>query len=280
MEDLAFDTLKLEKQGGVAYLTLDHPPVNLMDEAMIRDLQAALAALRAASDVRVLVTQSADPDFFAAHVDFGFMFAPERFVALAEADQPADLNPMQAFHLALRSLPQITIAKLRGRLRGGGNELAMAHDLRFAAAGETWLSQVESRVGIFPGGGGTQLLTPLVGRARALEVILGGELYDAETAERYGWINRALPAEQLDDYVAELAGRIAALPAGVATAARDAVDAAIAHTDLAEGLAAEGAQLAKVYPAPDAVVERLRAAVEGGAQSRDGELALEVALGS
>jgi enoyl-CoA hydratase/carnithine racemase len=85
---------------------------------------------------------------------------------------------MQSLTLALRSLPQVTIAKLRGRLRGGGNELAMAADLRYAAAGQTWLSQMESGIGIIPGGGGTQLLTRLVGRARAVEVVLGSDLVE------------------------------------------------------------------------------------------------------
>jgi enoyl-CoA hydratase/carnithine racemase len=278
MNDLNLDAVRVEQRDGVAHLTIDHPPVNLMDEALIHDLQTVVATLQDAEDVRVLVTQSADPDFFAAHVDFGFMFEPERFMGLARPGQPADLNPMQAFHLAVRNLPQITIAKLRGRLRGGGSELAMAHDLRFAAAGETWFSQVESRVGIFPGGGGTQLLTPLVGRARALEIILGGALFDSEVAERYGWINRALPAADLDGFVDDLAARIAALPAGVAAAARQAVDAGTSTHDLSAGLVAEGAELAKAYPAPDSVVERLRAAVEGGAQGRESELELERAL--
>jgi enoyl-CoA hydratase/carnithine racemase len=123
---------------------------------------------------------------------------------------------MQSLHLAVRSLPQLTIAKLRGRLRGGGNELAMAADLRFAADGETWMSQVESRIGIIPGGG-TQLLTRLVGRSRALEVILSGALYDAKTAERYGWINRAVAPDELDatvDHVARLTGGEGSATAG------------------------------------------------------------------
>ena len=147
-------------------------------------------------------------------------------MGLADPDEDPGLNPMQSLHRQIRSLPQITIAKLRGRLRGGGAELAAAHDMRFAAAGETWISQVESRLGIFPGGGGTQLLTPLVGRARALEIVLGGELFDSEVAERYGWVNRSVPPAALDDFVASLAGRIAAMPAGAANAAREAVDAA------------------------------------------------------
>jgi enoyl-CoA hydratase/carnithine racemase len=154
----------------------------------------------------------------------------------------------------------------------------MAFDMRFAAIGRTWLSQPETRMGIIPGGGGTQLLTRLVGRARALEVILGGDLYDAVTAEKYGWVNLALPADQLDAAVDRYARRIAALRPEQIAAAKQAVDAGLAATSLADGMAQEGAALRAVYPAPEFVVERMRAAVEGGMQTRDGELDLESSL--
>lgn len=132
-------------------------------------------------------------------------------------------------------------------------------------------------MGIIPGGGGTQLLPPLVGRGRALEIILGGDLFDAETAERYGWINRALPAEDLDGFVDALARRIAALRPEQIAAAKAGVTAA-ASGGLLDGFGEETKALAKVYPAPDAVVDRVRAAVAAGAQTRDGELDLEAFL--
>ena len=233
--------------------------------------------------VRVIVVQSADPDFFVVHVDLGFMLKPETFAEPANPDAGGDgdespINPMQKLMLRLRTLPQVTIAKLAGRLRGGGNELAMALDMRFAARGRTWLAQPETRMGIIPGGGGTQLLPPLVGRARALEVILGGNLFDAEVAERYGWINRALPAEELDGFIDSLARRIAALRPEQITAAKAAVGAAATSGSLLEGLGEESKALGGVYPAPDAVVERMRAAVAAGAQTREGELDLEASL--
>jgi enoyl-CoA hydratase/carnithine racemase len=223
----------------------------------------------------VVDLQSANPEFFLAHVDFDFMEHPEGFAALSEL-VPGDgtLNPMQSLNLALRALPQVTIAKLRGRLRGGGNELAMAADMRFAAAGETWLSQVESRIGIIPGGGGTQLLTRLVGRARALEVILGGDLYDAQTAERYGWINLAIAADVIDGAVDGLAYRIAERRPEQIAAAKLAVGNAL-DGDLAAAFSREGEALAAVYPAPQEIVDQVARAVRAGAQSREGELDLE-----
>ncbi|MCM3812647.1 enoyl-CoA hydratase/isomerase family protein [Streptomyces sp. DR7-3] len=172
----------------------------------------------------------------------------------------------------------MTIAKLRGYARAGGIELAMAADMRFAASGRTWLSQPESLMGIFPAGGGTQYLNRLVGRARALEIVLGAEPFGTELAERYGWINRAVPDEHHDAFVDSLARRIAGLPEGVA-AAKEALDAAEASGPV-PGLAEEAAAHAKVYPSPDDIVDRLRVVMNRGGQTRDGELQLERLLES
>jgi enoyl-CoA hydratase/carnithine racemase len=274
-----YKTLRVSIDDGVARLTIDNPPVNMLDTALITELKRFADEVRADKTVRVIVAESADDDFFIAHVDLGFMLHPETFADLdSVAEQGSPLNPMQSLNQQFRSLPQVTIAKLTGRLRGGGNEFAMAFDMRFAAIGRTWLSQPETRMGIIPGGGGTQLLTRLVGRARALEVILGGDLYDAVTAEKYGWANLALPADQLDAAVDRYARRIAALRPEQIAAAKQAVDAGLAATSLADGMAQEGAALRAVYPAPEFVVERMRAAVEGGMQTRDGELDLESSL--
>jgi enoyl-CoA hydratase/carnithine racemase len=274
-----YKTLRIMTEEGVAHLTIDNPPVNMLDTALITELKRFADQVRADDSVRVIVAGSANDDFFIAHVDLGFMLHPETFADLASvAEEGSPLNPMQSLNAQFRSLPQVTIAKLAGRLRGGGNEFAMAFDMRFAAIGRAWFSQPETRMGIIPGGGGTQLLTGLVGRARALEVILGGDLYDAQTAEKYGWVNLALPADQLDAHVDVYARRVAALRPEQITAAKRAVDAALTAPSLTDGLAQEGAALAAVYPAPEYVVDRMRAAVEGGIQTREGELDLEASL--
>ncbi|MGW0212156.1 enoyl-CoA hydratase/isomerase family protein [Streptomyces sp. NPDC003233] len=278
-----YTAMRVTIDAGVAQVTLDNPPVNMLDTTLINELHDFVGAVREDERVRVIVLQSADPDFFVAHVDLGFMLKPETFAELAnpDADTGGDeslINPMQKLMLRLRALPQVTIGNLAGRLRGGGNELAMALDMRFAARARTWFAQPETRMGIIPGGGGTQLLPPLVGRARALEVILGGDLFDADVAERYGWINRALPAEELDDFVDALARRIAALRPEQIAAAKAAVGAAATSGSLSEGLGEESKALVRVYPAPAAVVDRVRAAVEAGVQTREGELDLEAFL--
>ncbi|GGV68038.1 hypothetical protein GCM10010277_77040 [Streptomyces longisporoflavus] len=165
----------------------------------------------AAADVRVIPFDSADPDFFIAHGDMRIAEDPQSFAALDVAsEQDPSLNPMMRLHERIRTLPQITIAKLRGPVRGGGAELLSAMDMRFAAREHAGLAQPEDTMGIIPGAGGTVYLPGLVGRARALEIILSGPLVDAPTAERIGWVNRAVPAAELDHVVDTL-------PAGAQT---------------------------------------------------------------
>ena len=270
----SYETLGIIYSGGVATVSLDHPPLNVLDAALGRDLQSFARNVAGDRDVRVIVWQSALPGYFVAHADINWMFDPSTLMELADPDGDPGLNPLQQLNERLRTLPQITIAKLRGYLRAGGDELAMTADMRFASADNTWLAQPESLMGIFPGGGGTQYLNRLVGRARGLEIALTGELFDTQLAERYGWINRALPDDELDTYIDTIAHRIAALPAGVAEAAKTAFDAAEA-TGAVPHLPDEAKAHSKVYPSPQAVVDRMRVAVNSGAQTPTGEPDLE-----
>lgn len=269
-----YTSLEVRAEDRVAWVTIDNPPVNTLDDTLAGDLKAFAEQMRRDDDIAVIVLQSANSEFFSAHADFEWSFDPSTLTALADPDADPSLNPLQQLNERLRTLPQVTIAKLRGYARAGGIELAMAADMRFAAADRTWLSQPESLMGIFPGGGGTQYLNRLVGRARALEIVLGAGLFDTSLAERYGWINRAVPDEHLDAFVDALARRIAGLPDGVAAAAKEALDAAEASGPVPD-LAQEAAAHAKVYPSPDDVVDRLRVLMDRGGQTRDGEIHLE-----
>jgi enoyl-CoA hydratase/carnithine racemase len=267
-----YQSLHITLDQGLATVTIGHPPLNVLDLALITELSRFVAAVRADEQVRVIVFQSADPDFFLAHGDMNFIADPASLVAFMSSAPPSPLNPMQALHEQLRTLPQVTIAKIAGLARGGGNELLLALDMRFAASGRTGLGQPEALMGIIPGGGGTQYLTRLVGAPRALEAILGATLFEAELAERYGWINRALPAAELDQFVETLARRIAALPLGVAAAAKAAVQAGLAP--LEQGLATENALMGGLFQLP-ATIARTRQALAAGAQTREGERDLE-----
>lgn len=265
----AYTTLRVRRTAGIAYVTLDNPPVNVLNVALMSDLRNLLAALRDDDSIRVIVFDSADPEFFIAHVDMSLVDTPDAFAELA-ADLPDGVNVFQALGELLRHQPQVTIVKLAGMARGGGAEFVAAADMSFAAIGRAGIGQIEALMGIVPGGGGTQYLAARVGRHRALEAVLGAELFDAETAQRYGWVNRAVPADELDDLVDRLARNIAALPEGVIAAAKRAV----APEDLGEGLQREHLAWADTFARPAA--ERLiRGGMASGAQTRAGERDLE-----
>lgn len=271
-----YSAMKVDLRHGVAYLTFDNPPINVLDAKLISDLIGFAREVAADEAVKVIVFQSSNPDFFLAHGDMNFVTNPASLMDLADAEGDPALNPMQQLHERLRNLPQVTIARLAGFARGGGNELAMALDMRFAVAGKTWLGQPEVLMGIIPGGGGTQYLSKLSGRARALEVILGAELLDTATAEKYGVINKAIPEEEIDSYIDTLATRIASLLPGVIGAVKNAVDAAFQNTN---GITTESAMLGKVFGEPAAAAKMILAMEKGG-QTVEGEHKLEEILNS
>ena len=272
MTDTDFDRLSISHNGGVSTVTIDNPPVNVLDVSLMSEISRFLVSVRNDPDVKVLVFQSANLDFFIAHVDMTLIGEPHAFDELAR-NAPEGLNPFQAFGELLRSQPQVTIVKLAGLARGGGAEFVAAADMAFAAEGRAGLAQCEALMGITPGGGATQYLTSRMTRGRALEVILGADLIDAVTAERYGWVNRALPAAELDDFVNRLARNIAALPEGVIAAAKQAMPA----PDLQEGFHREHDAWAGLFARPAA--ERLiRGGLQAGAQTPDGERNLEALL--
>ncbi|WP_241299815.1 enoyl-CoA hydratase/isomerase family protein [Burkholderia stabilis] len=269
MSNQAYSRLHIEHDCGVATVTIDNPPVNVLDVALMSEIRRFLASVHDDPSTRVIVFQSADPEFFIAHVDMTLIDEPHAFDQIAK-EAPDGLNPFQAFGESIRAQPQITIVKLAGLARGGGAEFVAAADMAFAAIGPAGLAQCEALMGITPGGGATQYLSQRMTRGRALEVILGADLADALTAERYGWVNRALPASELDAFVGRLARHIAALPDGVIAAAKKAVRPA----DLREGFRREHDAWQGLFALPAA--ERLiRGGLHAGAQTKDGERDLE-----
>lgn len=265
---------------GIATVTLNHPPLNLMDGVLLPSLRAFLYRVHSDQDVRVIVFQSADPEFFSAHGDMGYLTDPEALptatnAAIAAApgwDVPEGLNILQTMSEEVRNLPQVTIGKLAGFARGAGNEFFMYLDMRFAAIGKSGQAQPESQMGILPGGGGTVNMTRLVGRARALELLLGAELVDAQLAERYGLINRALPADVIDDHVDALARRIAKLRPATIAAIKTTVNA-MAPAVPAAAYAVENNSLYAAFG--DEVFELARKLLAAGVQTREGELNYE-----
>jgi enoyl-CoA hydratase/carnithine racemase len=262
-----FRLIRVAVADGICRATIDHPPINLLDVQLMTELGRLTQDVAADDEVRVLVVDSADPEFFVAHADVGLiMDIPTDNTALHD-----ELSPFHAAMESFRKLPKATIAVIEGICRGGGSEWAMAFDMRYAAVGKAVFGQPEVALGIIPGGGGTQRLPRLVGRGRALEVILGGMDVDAATAQSWGYVDRALPPEQLRRFVDKLAARIAAAPLQAIAAAKRAVDASLTGDDLVTGLRIED-QLFRQTLAEPAARQRLQAVIDAGAQTREFEL--------
>jgi len=265
MEVEGYTALRVRVQRGVAFATIDHPPINLLDGSLIVDLDRVGREVEADPEVRVVVIDSANPEFFIAHADVNLI------LQLPREPQPAptELSVFQAMVDRFRTMPKVTIAVIEGRARGGGSELALAMDMRFAARGRALLAQPEVAVGIIPGGGGTQRLPRLVGRARALEIILGCNDIDADLAERWGYVNRALAEDELRPFVNALADRIASFPAEAIAHAKAAV--AAAEPDVVPGLLDEAHRFAQTLTAKETIT-RMERFLEFGGQTREFEL--------
>jgi enoyl-CoA hydratase/carnithine racemase len=195
-------------------VTFDNPPLNLYDPDLFRDLKGVVERLEADHEVTVVVFESAVPDFFMAHLD---LLRSDEF---DRTPGVTGLAPWPDLATRLAHLPCITVASVRGRARGVGNELAMAMDVRFASRENAVFGQLEIGCGAIPGGGGLERLHFLVGRARAMEIIVSGEDYDADTAELYGFVNRSVPDSELDDFVDRFATRVANFDRAAVAAAK------------------------------------------------------------
>jgi len=264
---MAFDDyacLRVRAADGVAYVTIDHPPINLFDLSLIQEMDRVGRALADDDTVRVVVLESANPDFFIAHADVGLIQQLPRDVTAP----PTELGIFHVMVERFRTMPKVTIVKLEGRARGGGSELVLSCDMRFAALGRAVLAQPEVALGIIPGGSGTQRLPRLMGRGRALEAILGCDDFTAETAERYGWVNRALPPDELGPFVDRLARRIAGFPAEAIALAKRAVDAA--ELPIRDGLLAEAHAFNQAL-ATTAAERRMRWFLASGGQTPEVE---------
>jgi enoyl-CoA hydratase/carnithine racemase len=267
-----YELLHIESNRGVATAVIDAPPINLISLPLFGEIARFGAEVGDDEGVRVVVLKSANPDFFIAHFD---VTAILDFPIGEEAER----SPSNAFHEMcerFRTMPKATIAQIEGRVGGGGCELIQAFDMRFGVVGQTILSQMEVPLGILPGGGGTQRLPRLIGRGRALEMILGGEDLDAETAERWGLLNRAFAADEIGPFVDRLARRIASFPSEAVMLAKESVNASA--LPLEAGLIEE-AYLFQRSIRSDAAQRRMRRFMEVGGQTRDGELAVADLVG-
>jgi enoyl-CoA hydratase/carnithine racemase len=247
---------------GVARVTFDHGAINLITMGAFFEIAAEVERLAGDDAVRVVVFRSANPEWFLAHFDVD---AIRRFPR--EQPEPTEIGAYDVMCETLRTMPKATIAVIAGRVGGGGSEFALGCDMRFATP-DAILAQPEVALGIIPGAGGTVRLPRLIGRSRALEAVLGCDDVDAVTAERWGWVNRVLPAADIYAFVDRLAGRIASFPAHAVAAAKASVVAAEIGVigDLVAETIAFNATLAS-----DDTHDRMARFLAAGGQTPEGE---------
>jgi enoyl-CoA hydratase/carnithine racemase len=194
----------IEETSAYWRVLFENSPFNIVDATIFEGLQDLLARMDASPNLRVVVFESVNPEFYLAHFDL-----TGKTGNITTAVGPSGLPILTDTFVRLTKSPVVSIAKIRGCVRGVSSEFALACDMRFASRENTLLGQPEVGVGVNPGGGGTERLPLLVGRGRALEIVLGANDFDGDTAERYGYVNRALPDAELDGFVDVLARRIA-----------------------------------------------------------------------
>jgi enoyl-CoA hydratase/carnithine racemase len=262
----AYSMLRVAVEGRVATVTVDNPPINLITIPLYMELVELSKELAADTSITVVVMKSADPDFFLAHFDVGAIL---QFPIDTPAEKTPELNDYHAMCERFRTMDKVTIAQIEGRVGGGGSEIVSSFDMRFGVRGRAIISQMETPLGILPGGSGTQRLPRLVGRARAMEIICGGDDLDAETAERWGYLNRMFDADQIGPWVDRFARRIASFPPEAVRLAKESVTAA--DLPLAEGLPHEAWLFQRTIRTPEAQA-RMKRFLEIGGQTRAGEL--------
>jgi enoyl-CoA hydratase/carnithine racemase len=255
--------ISVSVEDGVAWAVIDHPPMNLWDAKLTSDLVALISTFESDDESRVLVLTSANDDYFIAHADVQ-MIADMDASAWGVDGQPAPINDLLQ---RLHDMPKISIALVQGIARGGGSEIALACDMRFATP-DAVFAQPEVALGIIPGAGGTQRLTRLVGRARAIEIIIGCGDVDAEEAEAIGYINNELDEDTIEEFVSELATRIAAMPPVAVAQAKRAIDAAAGDPIAGFATEAEGFRVALAEPVAR---QRMARFLEIGGQTPEGE---------
>lgn len=256
-----YTTFTAVQNGGILRVTFDFGPVNVQGQEMLADLNGLAMRLERDRSVKVVIFQSANPEIWVCHYDTNLL---KDMSAEAVSRDEVELLDLQVILERISSLPQATIAKIEGFARGGGHEFALACDMRFAARGKAKFMQMEVGMGILPCGGGASRMARQVGLGKALEIILGARDFDADEAERFGTVNKALDPEEIGAYVDTLAERIAKFPPESITACKRAVYASV-DLSIKEALMEEAYQLYQATSKTPAI-KRFTIADEKGMQ--------------
>ena len=262
----AYQTLEVTQRVSVVEVTINNPPLNVMTLQLYSDLVEFTEKVEHDDSVKVIIFQSANPDFFIAHFDV-------EAILEFPTDSPAKRSEkLSDFHLMcerVRTMPKATIAKIAGRAGGGGNEFAASCDMRFGLLEKTIFNQMEVALGILPGGTGTQSLPRLIGRGRAMEICLGCDDLDAKTAESWGYLNRAFNSKsKLDEFIKNLSDRISSWPIEAISRCKASINNS--ETSWQDGLVEEAFLFQETLRTKTAQTN-MRTALNLGLQTFDGE---------
>ena len=265
-----YKLIRFARDGKIVTATVDAPPINIITLALYSELRRMSQEVEADKDCLVFILKSANPDFFLAHFDVSAILEfPIDRPPSREASASNDYHDMCN---RMSTMDKVTIAQIEGRVGGGGSEFSMGFDMRFGVLGKTRINQMEVPLGILPGGTGTQKLPRLIGRNRAIEIILAGVDMAADEAERWGYLNRALPGNEIGPYVTNLAKRIASFPVEAVKLAKQAINSAT--KPLAEGLQDES-YLFQQLIRTESGRHNMQKFLKIGGQTSEGELRID-----
>jgi enoyl-CoA hydratase/carnithine racemase len=274
MSYTGYEILNVTVTNGVAIVIIDNQHcewgMNILTNSLAGELADFSKTAETDDSIRVIVLRSADPDFFIAHYDVAALVQASAAKMSKPVKKMAKLGGFIRTCERFRKMAKVSIVEIAGRAGGGGNEIASSCDMRFGLYGKTKINQMEVPLGILPGGSGTQRLPLLIGRSRAMEVILGGEDMDAETAEKWGYLNRCFSTKtELQEHVNRLATRIAQFPPSAVRRAKQAIlNAADMPTE--EALLEEAYLFDQAMATP-AATALMGAFLRAGGQTREGE---------
>ena len=259
----------------VVTAVIDNPPLNLLTPDLLKELDRLTTAVAADTDALVLVIKSADPDIFMTHAQFAGLYDLQP-PAVPSSVEEVELNRVQVICERLRTMDKVTIAQVEGRTAGGPAAMVMACDLRFGSVGRAVFNTMSVPVGSVPGGGASQYMPRLIGYSRAMELILGGLDLDAVTAERWGYLNRALEPQEIEPFVTATARRIASCPADAVRATKEVI--AMSDGPIDVGLREEAFRFRHLFASTDSRAY-VNAFLELGGETREGEQRIEQLLG-
>jgi enoyl-CoA hydratase/carnithine racemase len=270
-----YTCLAVKVRGRVVVATINNPPLNMLTRDLLADLGRLTAEVANDPDALVLLLRSADPDIFITHAEFANLYAIQPSEIPTTSDS-VSLNSVQVICERLRTMNKITVAQVEGRVAGGGAAMVMACDMRFGAIDKAVFNTMSVPVGSVPGGGASQYMPRLIGYSRALELILGGLDLDAVTAERWGYLNRALASDAIDAFVDATVHRIAMCPPAAVRLTKEVIS--MANGPVKDGLREENFRFRQLM-ASEASLASVRAFLDLGGETREGEMRIEQLLG-